>query len=217
MGNVVGDIVIGQLLAWEQYLERRRALYAYMSNVPEGRVNLDVLVDEDGAMVIGGAAARALKSSEEETERRDALCATHLNASGIENVPCGTIACLAGWMMTMPQVKKYLVEKGMLLNTVMRLTELQTYIGFVGGGDESKAYETFAFPFSSRTVLEFKGRYAEMNDWQVAMERCTQLVRYAEARCQALQELLPQKEEQHDNTATINQMADVSSETTGSS
>lgn len=71
----------------KQTLRRLKAALKYFKRVPEERVDL--------------SRTCITKTDSEQSHRKFA------RAIGIENVPCGSLACLGGWLHTMPDYKKW--------------------------------------------------------------------------------------------------------------
>jgi len=156
-----------ELQQWQVFLKRRKMIHNYMQHIPQDRVNLDVFIDG---------------SSTDAVEYKDQVKA-HYKAIGLSVLNCGTVGCLAGWLLTMPDIANEFPNAKPA--GILGLRELEAYIGF--RINEVYAHATFCMPFSSRTESEFRGRYKELNDWQIAIDRCQKLVRYAEKKIAQLE------------------------------
>jgi len=141
-----------------------------MLRVPQQRVDLSIFVDVKGM-------------SDTEAEM---IVQQHLSAVGMEQAPCQTVGCLAGWMVTMPDVQRMLAQQQQT-ETSNTFASLNEYIGFGFTMREGAGYTRFLSPFSARTEEEQRGKYKRMTDWEIACERCVSLIVYAEQRCQELE------------------------------
>jgi hypothetical protein len=81
-----------EVLSSEARLKRRRLALDYFSQIPEEKVLLQHYIDG--------------RESPEAEQR-------HLQSEGLDALHCGTIACLAGWLWTMPEYRDWCREARM--------------------------------------------------------------------------------------------------------
>ena len=81
-----------EALSSEARLKRRRLALDYFRHIPEEKVLLKHYVDG---------------RKHPEAEQR------HLQSEGLDALECGTLACLAGWLWTMPEYRDWCRERHM--------------------------------------------------------------------------------------------------------
>jgi hypothetical protein len=74
------------------YLKRRMLARDYLAQIPAEVINLDDWVQPREEVAIGG---------------RKPVIEAHLQANGLDALQCGSVACLAGWLWTMPEYKEW--------------------------------------------------------------------------------------------------------------
>jgi hypothetical protein len=74
------------------YLKRRMLARDYLAQIPAEVINLDDWVQPREEVAIGG---------------RKPVIEAHLQANGLDALKCGSVACLAGWLWTMPEYKEW--------------------------------------------------------------------------------------------------------------
>lgn len=126
---------------WKVALKNRRAALDYWMNVPSDKVSKNL-----GNWYVGGDEDQFMKSI------------------GLDALSCGSVACLGGWLITMPEV----IEESGSNGLSQRLWALRSFL---------KIQPDEGNPFNYRQGHE-RG-----SDWDVARKRLERLVSYAEDKC----------------------------------
>ena len=151
-----------------EHLMHRKALLEYMRCIPEKKVHLNAYVSVDDSYYMSEAAKRLAFDE-------------HIETKGLSALACGTVGCLAGWMVTMPEFHEWRERHGIFKprnGDFWHVTVLLTFIGFTVT-EHQRVYEKYdsGQPFSSRTARE---EFDGLSDHAAAIRRCERLVAYAE-------------------------------------
>ena len=105
--GAVGDkngVPMGEVLA-EACLKRRRLALDYFCQIPDEKVTLQHYVN-----------GRGNPAAEHQ----------HLHSEGLDALQCGTMACLAGWLWTMPEYRDWCRERGIKITNAFNTSQ---YLG----------------------------------------------------------------------------------------
>jgi hypothetical protein len=137
------------------FLKRRMEARDYFLNIPAARVNLDKWV--------------MAPTAEQEFHHRRAV--------GLDAMQCGAVACLAGWLWTMPSYQDW-VKTSTAYDHHDSAVLLERYLGVQYSGGSSMTER----PFTCRVDLNDQ-KAGDKTDYQLAVERLEALVAEAEAAC----------------------------------
>lgn len=142
----------------KRFLKRLQAGLAFFKSVPKDRVNLAVYA----------APGNPPEDSESYSDQQREDIRKFCSAKGVEETPCGTIGCLAGWLNAMPAYKAWVKREhsnvDMKTRTYVSTDLLKEYFGM-----GENLFE--CGPFDSRTKGERRGDLQPLSDKQIAIRR----------------------------------------------
>lgn len=132
------------------YLKRRRLARDYVLHVPDNRVALNEFVTGDMDQF--------------------------RQMEGLDALRCQTVACLAGWLWTLPEYRDYARTHH------ASICDLGTLNKWLGLGHGKYGADPCPYPFGARVESGMKGEDAPVSDKTIALRRLDALVAEAEQR-----------------------------------
>lgn len=144
------------------YAARRAAALEYVQSLPQERINLDVFIESDEFDTEKFA----------RTRRPIEIREMHLLAAGLEHIPCGSIACLAGWLVTMPRYRAWEQQQFPHHRTLSVVGIMDRLAWFLGCDVQKAQQYYFSLLFEDERKLVRQGVLTQK---QIAIARIEQL------------------------------------------